>query len=97
MGCEMHHGKDAQKRIESARDTLLLLLKSLPMGCYFNIYGFGSHFESFFPQSVVYSEDAMEEALRRVKSMSADMGGTEILRPLKHIYSQPCYTDHPRQ
>uniref|UniRef100_A0A673LEK7 von Willebrand factor A domain-containing protein 5A-like n=1 Tax=Sinocyclocheilus rhinocerous TaxID=307959 RepID=A0A673LEK7_9TELE len=99
MGCKMHHGKDAQKRIESARDTLLLLLllKSLPMGCYFNIYGFGSHFESFFPQSVVYSEDTMEEALKRVKSMNADMGGTEILQPLNHIYSQPCYPDHPRQ
>ncbi len=25
------------------------------------------------------------------------MGGTEILQPLKHIYSQPCYPDHPRQ
>ncbi|XP_043088389.1 von Willebrand factor A domain-containing protein 5A-like isoform X2 [Puntigrus tetrazona] len=97
MDCKMHHGNDAQMRIESARDTLLLLLKSLPMGCYFNIYGFGSHFESFFPQSVVYSEDTMEEALKRVKSMNADMGGTEILRPLKHIYSQPCYPDHPRQ
>uniref|UniRef100_A0A8C2Q675 Uncharacterized protein n=1 Tax=Cyprinus carpio TaxID=7962 RepID=A0A8C2Q675_CYPCA len=97
MSWKMHHGKDAQKRIESARDTLLLLLKSLPMGCYFNIYGFGSCFECFFPQSVVYSEVTMEEALRRVKSMSADMGGTEILQPLKHIYSQPCYPDHPRQ
>ncbi len=39
----------------------------------------------------------MEEALRRVKSMDADMGGTEILQPLKHIYSQSCYPDHPRQ
>ncbi|XP_051772195.1 von Willebrand factor A domain-containing protein 5A-like isoform X2 [Ctenopharyngodon idella] len=97
MDCVMHHGKDAQMRIESARDTLLLLLKSLPMGCYFNIYGFGSHFESFFPQSVVYSEDTMKEALKRVKNMRADMGGTEILQPLKHIYSQPCYPDHPRQ
>uniref|UniRef100_A0A672LR19 von Willebrand factor A domain-containing protein 5A-like n=1 Tax=Sinocyclocheilus grahami TaxID=75366 RepID=A0A672LR19_SINGR len=97
MDCKMHHGNDAQMRIESARDTLLLLLKSLPMGCYFNIYGFGSHFESFFPSSVVYSEDTMEEALKRVKSMSADLGGTEILQPLKHIYSQPCYPDHPRQ
>ncbi|XDV51054.1 hypothetical protein PO909_020006 [Leuciscus waleckii] len=97
MDCSMHNGKDAQMRIESARDTLLLLLKSLPMGCYFNIYGFGSHFESFFPQSVVYSEDTMEEALKRVKSMRADMGGTEILQPLKHIYSQPCFPDHPRQ
>ncbi|XP_067243040.1 von Willebrand factor A domain-containing protein 5A-like [Chanodichthys erythropterus] len=97
MDCAMHHGKDSQMRIESARDTLLLLLKSLPMGCYFNIYGFGSHFESFFPQSVVYSEDTMEEALKRVKNMRADMGGTEILQPLKHIYSQPCHPDHPRQ
>ncbi|XP_067223040.1 von Willebrand factor A domain-containing protein 5A-like isoform X3 [Chanodichthys erythropterus] len=97
MDSMMHHGKDAQMRIQSARDTLLLLLKSLPMGCYFNIYGFGSRFESFFPQSVVYSEDTMEEALNRVRNMMADMGGTEILQPLKHIYSQPCYPDHPRQ
>ncbi|XP_051718581.1 von Willebrand factor A domain-containing protein 5A-like isoform X2 [Ctenopharyngodon idella] len=97
MRCKMHRGKDARMRIKSARDTLLLLLKSLPMGCYFNIYGFGSHFESFFPQSVVYSQDTMEEALKRVKNMKADMGGTEILQPLKHIYRQPCYPDHPRQ
>ncbi|XP_067278192.1 von Willebrand factor A domain-containing protein 5A-like isoform X2 [Pseudorasbora parva] len=97
MDCMMHNGKDAKMRIDSAKDTLLLLLKSLPMGCYFNIYGFGSHFESFFPQSVVYSEATMEEALKRVKDMNADMGGTEILQPLKHIYSQPCFPDHPRQ
>ncbi|KAK9952010.1 hypothetical protein ABG768_017878 [Culter alburnus] len=93
----MHHGKRAQMRIESAKDTLLLLLKSLPMGCYFNIYGFGSNFESFYPQSVEYNQDTMDQALKRVKKMKADMGGTEILEPLKHIYSQPCYPDHPRQ
>ncbi|XP_048036105.1 von Willebrand factor A domain-containing protein 5A-like [Megalobrama amblycephala] len=84
-------------RIESAKDTLLLLLKSLPMGCYFNIYGFGSNFESFYPQSVEYNQKTMDQALKRVKKMKADMGGTEILEPLKHIYSQPCYPDHPRQ
>ncbi|XP_051979417.1 von Willebrand factor A domain-containing protein 5A-like isoform X2 [Xyrauchen texanus] len=97
MDCMMHHGEGAQMRIQSAKDTLLLLLKSLPMGCYFNIYGFGSHFESFFPQSVVYSQDTMEEAVKRVQQMGANMGGTEILEPLKHIYSQPCFPDHPRQ
>ncbi|CAM5158154.1 unnamed protein product [Eretmochelys imbricata] len=32
-------------------ETLVLLLKSLPLGCYFNIYGFGSEFESFYPCS----------------------------------------------
>ncbi|XP_057185503.1 von Willebrand factor A domain-containing protein 5A-like isoform X8 [Triplophysa rosa] len=97
MDCMMHHGEGAQMRIESAKETLLLLLKSLPMGCYFNIYGFGSRYESFFPQSVVYNQDTMDQALKRVSEMRADMGGTEILQPLKHIYSQPCYPEHPRQ
>ncbi|XP_057185509.1 von Willebrand factor A domain-containing protein 5A-like isoform X1 [Triplophysa rosa] len=97
MDCVMHHGEGAQMRIESAKETLLLLLKSLPMGCYFNIYGFGSRYESFFPQSVVYNQDTMDQALKRVSEMRADMGGTEILQPLKHIYSQPCYPEHPRQ
>uniref|UniRef100_A0A8C1DNU0 VWFA domain-containing protein n=1 Tax=Cyprinus carpio carpio TaxID=630221 RepID=A0A8C1DNU0_CYPCA len=97
MDSMMHHGRRAQKRIESAKDTLLLLLKSLPIGCYFNIYGFGSDFESFFPQSVVYKQKTMDQALKRVKEMQADMGGTEILQPLKHIYSQRCHPDHPRQ
>uniref|UniRef100_A0A8C8IKZ8 von Willebrand factor A domain-containing protein 5A-like n=1 Tax=Oncorhynchus tshawytscha TaxID=74940 RepID=A0A8C8IKZ8_ONCTS len=78
-------------------DTLLLLLKSLPMGCYFNIIGFGSRYESFFTKSVEYSQKTMDEALQKVKAMRADLGGTEILQPLKHIYSQPCLPDQPRQ
>ncbi|XP_045070181.1 von Willebrand factor A domain-containing protein 5A-like isoform X2 [Coregonus clupeaformis] len=97
MGCPMHNGSGAQDRIGSARDTLLLLLKSLPMGCYFNVIGFGSSYKSFFPKSVEYSQKTMDEALQKVKGMSADMGGTEILQPLKHIYSQPCLPDQPRQ
>ncbi|XP_045580704.1 von Willebrand factor A domain-containing protein 5A [Salmo salar] len=97
MSCPMHNGSGAQDRIGSARDTLLLLLKSLPMGCYFNIIGFGSRYESFFPKSVEYSQKTMDEALQKVKAMRADQGGSEILQPLKHIYSQPCLPDQPRQ
>uniref|UniRef100_A0A673XES3 von Willebrand factor A domain-containing protein 5A-like n=1 Tax=Salmo trutta TaxID=8032 RepID=A0A673XES3_SALTR len=97
MSCVMHNGSGALDRIGSARDTLLLLLKSLPMGCYFNIIGFGSRYESFFPTSVEYSQKTMDEALQKVKAMMADLGGTEILQPLKHIYSQPCLPDQPRQ
>uniref|UniRef100_A0AAZ3RCN7 von Willebrand factor A domain-containing protein 5A-like n=1 Tax=Oncorhynchus tshawytscha TaxID=74940 RepID=A0AAZ3RCN7_ONCTS len=97
MSCPMHNGSVAQDRIGSARDTLLLLLKSLPMGCYFNIIGFGSRYESFFTKSVEYSQKTMDEALQKVKAMRADLGGTEILQPLKHIYSQPCLPDQPRQ
>ena len=35
--------------LSSSKDTLLLLLKSLPMGCYFNIYSFGSNYQHIFP------------------------------------------------
>uniref|UniRef100_A0A8C9VEY0 VIT domain-containing protein n=1 Tax=Scleropages formosus TaxID=113540 RepID=A0A8C9VEY0_SCLFO len=97
MGCPLNRSNDNESRISSARDTLLLLLKSLPLGCYFNIYGFGSHHESFFPESVEYTQTTMETALNKVKSMQADFGGTEILPPLQNIYSKPCLPSHPRQ
>ncbi|XP_014834649.1 PREDICTED: von Willebrand factor A domain-containing protein 5A-like [Poecilia mexicana] len=97
MGCSMNNSTPKETRISSAKDTLLLLLKSLPMGCYFNIYSFGSSFEHIFPTSVEYSDKTMKEALEKVEKMEADLGGTEILRPLKHIYSQACISKHPRQ
>uniref|UniRef100_A0A8C6U1E5 von Willebrand factor A domain containing 5A n=1 Tax=Neogobius melanostomus TaxID=47308 RepID=A0A8C6U1E5_9GOBI len=80
-----------------AMDTLLFLLKSLPLGCYFNIYSFGSSFEQIFPKSVEYKQKTMEEALKKVEKMQADLDGTEILAPLKHIYSQSCIPNQPRQ
>ncbi|XP_047547926.1 von Willebrand factor A domain-containing protein 5A isoform X1 [Lutra lutra] len=88
---------NSQLRIEAAKETLILLLKSLPMGCYFNIYGFGSSYEAFFPNSVKYTQQTMEEALRRVKLMQANLGGTEILTPLQIIYGQPPVEGHPLQ
>ncbi|XP_028429045.1 von Willebrand factor A domain-containing protein 5A isoform X2 [Perca flavescens] len=90
-------GSMAGSRIKSARETLLLLLKSLPMGCYFNIYSFGDCYEHIFCKSVEYSQKTMEEALKKVEEMGADLGRTEILSPLKHIYSQPCISSQPRQ
>ncbi|AWO99359.1 putative von Willebrand factor A domain-containing protein 5A [Scophthalmus maximus] len=97
MDCPTTETRQQETRIGSARDTLLLLLKSLPMGCYFNIYSFGSGYEHVFPQSVEYSEKTLEEALKKVEGMEADLGGTEILQPLKHIYSQSCIPKQPRQ
>ncbi|XP_070684920.1 von Willebrand factor A domain-containing protein 5A-like [Pempheris klunzingeri] len=97
MDCATNNSKQQETRIGSARDTLLLLLKSLPMGCYFNIYSFGSRYEHIFPKSVEYSQETMEEALKKVKEMGADLGGTEILEALKHIYCQPCIPSQPRQ
>ncbi|XP_034080598.1 von Willebrand factor A domain-containing protein 5A-like isoform X2 [Gymnodraco acuticeps] len=97
MGVPLNNNEGSQTRIGSARDTLLLLLKSIPMGCYFNIYSFGSSYEHIFPKSVEYSEKTMEEALKKVEFMEDDLGGTEILEALKHIYSQACIPNQSRQ
>ncbi|XP_073467428.1 von Willebrand factor A domain-containing protein 5A-like [Aquarana catesbeiana] len=97
MECSMNSEPNAPQRIHSARETLVLLLKSLPLGCYFNIYGFGSHFEAFFPESVEYTQKSMEEAVKKVNEMDASFGGTEILQPLKKIYQTAGRAEHPRQ
>ncbi|XP_019222988.1 von Willebrand factor A domain-containing protein 5A isoform X2 [Oreochromis niloticus] len=97
MDCATNYSEQQESRMSSARDTLLLLLKSLPLGCYFNIYSFGSRYEHIFLKSVEYSQQTMEEALKKVGQMEANLGGTEILEPLKHIYSQPCFPNQPRQ
>ncbi|XP_044841707.1 von Willebrand factor A domain-containing protein 5A-like isoform X1 [Mauremys mutica] len=97
MECPMDGRDRSPQRIDSAKETLVLLLKSLPLGCYFNIYSFGSRFESFYPQSVAYTQQTMAESLQRVQQLQADLGGTEILAPLQAIYRSPCQDGHPRQ
>ncbi|KAM7150674.1 von Willebrand factor A domain-containing protein 5A-like isoform 4-T4 [Macrochelys suwanniensis] len=97
MECPMDGRDRSPQRIDSAKETLVLLLKSLPLGCYFNIYGFGSRFESFYPQSVGYTQQTMAESLQRVQKLQANLGGTEILAPLQAIYRSPCRDGHPRQ
>ncbi|XP_061419059.1 von Willebrand factor A domain-containing protein 5A-like [Lethenteron reissneri] len=83
--------------IANAKETLILLIKGLPMGCLFNIYRFGTRYISLFGESTPYDQQTMEAALAHVKGTNADMGGTNILEPLADIYRQPCKPDHPRK
>ncbi|XP_010005579.1 PREDICTED: von Willebrand factor A domain-containing protein 5A-like [Chaetura pelagica] len=80
-----------------AQNTLLFLLKSLPLGCYFNIYSFGATFKAFYPQSVVYSQESMDNAVRRISSIRPGLGGCDLLGLLRSIYSTPLLHGHPRQ
>jgi hypothetical protein len=73
--------------MQQAKSTLLLLLKSLPVGCRFNIISFGSHYEVLVPEgSEEFNERMVSCALELHQTMSNNMGGTEILSPLKHVY-----------
>ena len=74
--------------IKSASETLVLFLKSIPQGCFFNIISFGSRYESFFPSSMSYNQETMEKATQFAQELRADMGGTELLTPLQYIFKQ---------
>ena len=83
--------------IASACETLILFLKSLPPGCRFNIIGFGSHYTLLFPNSVSYDQQHVDEAIAHAQIIQANLGGTELLRPLEHIFKQPLLPGFSRQ
>ena len=83
--------------IKSARETLILFLKSIPPGCSFNIIGFGSNYESLFPSSVPYNQENLDRAIQHAECVEADLGGTELLPPLQFIFGQRLLKGLPRQ
>ncbi|XP_048374579.1 von Willebrand factor A domain-containing protein 5B1 [Sphaerodactylus townsendi] len=82
--------------INRVKDALLVILKSLMPTCLFNIIGFGSTFKALFPSSQAYCEENLVVACESIKKIRADMGGTNILSPLKWIIRQPIHRGHPR-
>ncbi|KAG8140297.1 hypothetical protein E2320_003026 [Naja naja] len=48
-------------------------------------------------KSVEYTQESMSTSVQCVKELDCDLGGTEIIKPLKAIYSQPYFEGHPRQ
>ena len=73
--------------IAEARQALAILLKALGGSTRFNIYRFGSRFEKLFPISKPYTDDSLNTAIRYLSGVTADLGGTELLAPLRDIYS----------
>ena len=84
------------KRIELAVEALKLFIKSLPSDSVFNIISFGSRFESLYKQSVKYTKENIESALIKLSSMTANMGGTQMLEPLENIYAKKFSKKFPR-
>ncbi len=83
--------------IAEAKNALQLALRSLRPGCYFNIVGFGSRFESLFPESRAYDDASLAQAAKHVQQLDADLGGTEILKPLEHVLGAAPRPGLPRQ
>jgi len=75
--------------IRRAAEALQLFLRSLPPGCRFNIIGFGSRTELLFDAPRAYDADSLQIASHHAQTVQADLGGTELLQPLRQIFAWP--------
>lgn len=88
-------GSMSGDKIETAKEALIIFLKSLPHDSMFNVYFFQHTFSSIFPSSVSYTEENISKAMTEVSNTSAS-GGTNLYDPLNACYGTPFDTKHPR-
>ncbi|KAK2777648.1 hypothetical protein FQN52_003014 [Onygenales sp. PD_12] len=75
-------------KVQALRNALRVFLRSLPMGCFFNICSFGSSHSLLWPNSQEYNQETMSLANGFVESLDANMGGTELLPALEATVRQ---------
>lgn len=90
-------GSMAGSRMNSVKETLQIFLRSIPEGTLFNIVGFGSNTKSLFPASKEYNDSSLAIAVAFVEKMFANLGGTNIIKPLMEIFGTQPKPGIPRQ
>ena len=90
-------GSMSGTNIQTAADTLITCIKSLPSGCRFNVIAFGSTFRKLFHNSELYTKSSMESAVQFANQLQASLGGTELLGPLHWIFKAQRFSGLPCQ
>jgi uncharacterized protein YegL len=90
-------GSMSGSKMTQTRSALQLFLRALPANSYFNIIGFGSSHQSLFTKSQPYEESYVEKALEHAKNLQANLGGTELMAPLRAVYSSSSEKGYSRQ
>eukprot|EP00116_Pleurobrachia_bachei_P002729 sb/3462991/ len=84
--------------IHKAKEAMRVFIQSLPEDCYFNIVRFGSSYEVMTSKSVQYNDETLKKAKEYIEnSVHADLGGTEILEPLKEVLGWKYEKGYERQ
>jgi hypothetical protein len=85
------------QRIEQSKRAMQIFMRSMPEGCRFNIVKFGHSFKFLSQQSLEYCDENIDRASSYINEIGADMGGTEILKPLEFVHSLPSQPGYSRQ
>lgn len=80
-------GSMGGKPIKMAAEAVMIGLQSMPSGSFFNVVSFGSDFKLMFPESVEANQENIAKAIGDLETFDADMGGTEIFKPIKAVYA----------
>jgi hypothetical protein len=72
-------------KIDKAKEALILFMRSLTADCKYNIITYGDDYKKMYPESVVYNESNFDNTLKRIQSIDANMGGTELLKPINYL------------
>ena len=86
------NGSMSGKSIDLVKDALLLFIKSLPPGSYFQLIGFGSYFKKYSEEPVENNEKNVNKIINIINELEADMGETNISAPLDAIYKDDKYS-----
>ncbi len=83
-------------KMTRAKETINLAIKSLPVGCRFNIVSFGTGHMPLWSESKEYTNENITHAISNVNTFEADLGGTEILTPIKKYTDVQTEIKHKR-
>lgn len=71
-----------------ARQALEHFVRSCPFQALVDIIGFGNSYEKLFPSPVQLEGEHFHTALAHARTLEANLGGTELARPLEYVLSR---------
>lgn len=77
-------GSMTGEKLDQAKRALMISLRNLLEGDYFNIVAFESNYSCFSKEAAPYSQQNLDKADRWIAALT-EMGGTEIYSPLRFI------------
>ena len=90
--CLDQSGSMSGESIKIAIKTLIFFLKSLPKNSFYHLIGFGSSFRYIHSEDPIeYTSENVNASIKEIEKLDADLGGTDLLKPLKEIFQSNKY------
>lgn len=77
--------------LDTAKEALIMFIKSLPPNSQFSVIGFGSTYIDYFGV-LKYNSKNVAKAIKKIETLSANLNGTNILSPLEYVYKNTNYS-----